>query len=94
MSSFKKVDAYNIKLHIYGNCLGDDGTIDFVHEAEKEDSRIKVLGRFDHDELARILNRVDIVVTPSTTLESYGLVVVESLAYGSRHCVGHRWERV
>ncbi len=81
MSSFKKVDASNIKLHIYGNCLGDDGTIDFVHEAEKEDSRIKVLGRFDHDELPRILNRVDIVVTPSTTLESYGLVVVESLAY-------------
>jgi len=82
ISSFKKVEAANIRLNIYGNCLGEDGTIDLVREAGKKDNRLKSMGRFNHDELSRILEQVDIVVVPSTTLESYGLVVVESLAHG------------
>jgi glycosyltransferase involved in cell wall biosynthesis len=82
ISAFKKVDSKNIRLNIYGNCLGEDGTIDLVREAEQDDSRIKSMGRFNHDELPHILSQVDIVVTPSNTLESYGLVVVETLAHG------------
>ncbi len=82
INSFMEVQSSNISLHIYGNCVGDDGTIGLIQAAEKEDKRIRHLGRFDHDELPDILNHVDVVITPSTTLESYGLVVVESLAYG------------
>ncbi|MBM4147090.1 MAG: glycosyltransferase [Nitrospira sp.] len=81
IDSFKKVKSSNIRLHIYGNCVGDDGTIDLLREAETEDIRIRSMGQFNHDELPGILNQVDIVITPSTTLESYGLVVIESLAY-------------
>ena len=82
LNSFKKVKESNIRLHIYGNCVGDDGTIDLVREAEVEDMRIINMGQFSHDDLPNILNQVDIIVTPSTTLESYGLVVTESLSYG------------
>ena len=82
VKAFKSVTSPNIRLNIYGNCIDIDGTIDFVRNAEFKDQRIKVMGRFSHDELLHILNQVDIVVVPSTTLESYGLVVVESLAYG------------
>lgn len=81
VDAFKSVLFPNIRLKIYGNCIGTDGTIDFLRNAESEDQRIKVMGRFDHDELPHILNQVDVVVVPSTTLESYGLVVVESFAY-------------
>jgi glycosyltransferase involved in cell wall biosynthesis len=82
IDSFKKVKSSNIRLHIYGNCVGDDGTIDLLREAEIEDIRIRSMGQFNHDELPGILNQVDMVITPSTTLESYGLVVIESLAFG------------
>lgn len=81
VDAFKSVPSPNIRLKIYGNCIGIDGTIDFLRNAESEDQRIKVMGRFDHDELPHILNQVDVVVVPSTTLESYGFVVIESLAY-------------
>ena len=81
VEAFKSVTSPNIRLNIYGNCIGTDGTIDFVRNAESEDPRIKVMGRFNHDELPNILNEVDVVVVPSSTLESYGLVVVESFAY-------------
>lgn len=82
VDSFRRIDSPGIKLHIYGNCVGDDGTIEFLHEAEAADPRITVMGRYDHADLPSILNSIDIITVPSTTLESYGLVVVESLAYG------------
>ena len=82
LDSFRKVDDQNIRLNIYGNCIGDDGTIDIVHDAEKNDKRIRAMGRFDHKELPDILDNIDIMVVPSTTLESFGLVVTESLSYG------------
>jgi glycosyltransferase involved in cell wall biosynthesis len=82
LKSFSNVNSNNIALYIYGNCIGDDGTVDLVHEAERSDRRIRVMGRFDHEELPDILNNVDVMVVPSTTLESFGLVVTESLAYG------------
>jgi glycosyltransferase involved in cell wall biosynthesis len=82
IKSFMNVKARNIRLDIYGNYVGDDGTIELVKEAAGIDERIRSKGRFDHEELSSILSDIDIVVTPSTTLESYGLVVIESLAYG------------
>jgi len=81
LDSFRKVDSSDIKLYIYGNCIGDDGSTDLLHEAENNDHRIKVMGRFEHEDLPSILNQVDITVIPSTTLESYGLVLIESLSY-------------
>ena len=45
IDSFKKVKSSNIRLHIYGNCVGDDGTIDLLREAEIEDIRIRGMGR-------------------------------------------------
>ncbi len=82
IDSFSKIDSPDIKLHVYGNCVGDDGTPEILHRAQREDSRIKVMGRFDHTDLPAIMNSIDFVIVPSTTLESYGLVVVESHAYG------------
>lgn len=80
LNSFRAVKAQNIRLSVYGNYI-NDGIIDVLHEAARDDDRIKIMGRFDHEDLPSILNHVDIVVVPSTTLESYGLVVIESLAY-------------
>ena len=39
------------------------------------------MGKYTHDDLSKIFNTIDINIVPSTTLESYGLVVTESLSH-------------
>jgi glycosyltransferase involved in cell wall biosynthesis len=42
-----------------------------------------MMGKYEHQDLPRVMSEIDVVVVPSSTLESYGLVVVESMAYGN-----------
>lgn len=82
MNSFMEVESSNIILRIYGNCIWDIEMNDILNTAIKKDKRISYMGKYEHSQLPHIMNGTDIVVVPSTTLESYGLVVIESMAYG------------
>lgn len=82
IKAFREVNSSNIILRIYGNCVWEQNFYSELNLAIEQDKRIQLLGKYEHDELPRIMNEIDIVIVPSTTLESYGLVVVESLAYG------------
>ena len=82
LRSFKAVAADNIELSLHGTLAGDE---EFRHELEAlaaADPRVLLMGRYDHDALASVMAGIDIMLVPSTTLESYGLVLVEALAYG------------
>jgi glycosyltransferase involved in cell wall biosynthesis len=82
VNAFREVRSPNIALNIYGNCVWEDGFDSELNRAMEQDKRIRLMGMYEHDELPHVMSEVDIIVVPSTTLESYGLVVVESLAYG------------
>jgi glycosyltransferase involved in cell wall biosynthesis len=82
LNAFHQAESENIRLKIYGNIVFEVGFQSDLSRALEEDKRIHLMSRYSHNELARIMSELDIVVVPSTTLESYGLVVVESLAYG------------
>lgn len=79
---FSEVKSPDISLKIYGNIIWEKDIDSELKLAMEKDRRIHFMGKYSHNELPRIMSEIDIVVVPSTTLESYGLVVIESLAYG------------
>jgi glycosyltransferase involved in cell wall biosynthesis len=85
IDSFRKVKNTKLSLNIYGNVYTDwvweREFFDGLKKMVEKDDRIKLRGRYSHDELPSILNGLDVNIVPSTTLESYGLVVTESLSY-------------
>ncbi len=85
IESFKKVKNNRIILHIYGDIYKEwVWERAFFHDLVKsaaEDVRIKFMGRYTHNDLPEIFSAIDINIIPSTTLESYGLVVTESLSH-------------
>ncbi len=85
VESFKKVKNEKLSLHIYGDIYKDwvwERAFSYhIKKSVEEDIRIRFMGKYTHDDLLRIFNTIDINIIPSTTLESYGLVVTESLSH-------------
>jgi len=82
VKSFSEVKSPHILLKLYGNLI--EWEINFCSELNlllAKDERVRLMGKYSHEELSSIMRDIDILVVPSTTLESYGLVVVEALAY-------------
>lgn len=82
INTFMEAESNKIILKIYGNCIWDIEMNNILNAAIKKDKKIFSMGKYEHIQLPEIMKDVDIVVVPSTTLESYGLVVIESMAYG------------
>jgi glycosyltransferase involved in cell wall biosynthesis len=81
IKSFMAVDARNLTLAIHGS-VHWDGTfrLDLDHWFAS-DPRIRLMNRFAHEDLPEVMAGIDVMVVPSTTLDSYGLVAAESLAF-------------
>lgn len=82
LDAFRAADAPNALLKIYGNMLYEEEFRNEVDHAYASDRRIRLMNAYAHDELPSVMADIDVMVVPSTTLESYGLVVPESLAFG------------
>ena len=79
--AFMAVDARNLGLAIYGNIHWEG---QFRHDLDHwfaRDSRIRLMNRFDHEDLPEVMAEIDVMVVPSSTLDSFGLVVAESFAF-------------
>lgn len=81
VKAFSEAGSSDVLLKIYGNIVGEPDFSSELRLAAERDERISLMGKYSHDDLPRIMNEIDILVVPSSTLESYGLVVVEGLAY-------------
>lgn len=99
VKSFSAVKSPHIFLNLYGNLI--EWEINFCSELNlliEKDDRVRLMGKYSHDELPRIMSEIDVLVVPSTTLESYGLVVVEGLAYNvpviASNIVGSAYEYI
>ena len=82
LRAFAATNARNLLLKIYGSVIWDNELRYDLETAYGSCANIHLLNRYDSGDLPEVMATVDITVVPSTTLESYGLVVAESLAYG------------
>jgi glycosyltransferase involved in cell wall biosynthesis len=82
LRSFAAVPGDAVELVLYGTLAGDELFRPELEALVAADPRVRLLGRYDHEELPSVMADIDVMLVPSTTLDSYGLVVVEALAYG------------
>jgi glycosyltransferase involved in cell wall biosynthesis len=82
LRSFRQVASDGIALDVYGTVAGDELFRPELEAMVAADPRVRLLGRYDHEDLPAVMADIDVMVVPSTTLDSYGLVLVESLAHG------------
>ena len=85
VESFKRVKNDKLSLLIYGDIYNkwvwERAFNHNITRSAEADKRIRFMGKYTHDDLSKIFNTIDINIVPSTTLESYGLVVTESLSH-------------
>ena len=82
IKTFMAIDAPHLVLAIYGNILWEGGFRRDLDHWYACDPRIKLMNRYEHEALPEVMADIDVMVVPSTTLDSYGLVVAESFAHG------------
>jgi glycosyltransferase involved in cell wall biosynthesis len=82
LRSFAAVPGDGIELVLYGTLAGDEEFRPELEALVAADPRVRLKGRYDHEDLPAVMADIDVMLVPSTTLDSYGLVLVEALAYG------------
>ncbi len=80
--TFMAVAAPRLVLAIYGNILWEEVFRRDLDHWFASDPRLRLMNRYEHGELPEVMAGIDVMVVPSTTLDSYGLVVPESFAFG------------
>lgn len=80
VEAFKKCQKPNIELHIWGPIEEENSYTALIKELAKGDKRVKFYGRYEHNELSKIIPSFDITLIPSL-MENYPLVVQESFIY-------------
>jgi glycosyltransferase involved in cell wall biosynthesis len=82
LRSFAAVPGDGIELLLHGTLAGDEEFRPELEALVAADPRVRLKGRYDHEDLPAVMADIDVMLVPSTTLDSYGLVLVEALAYG------------
>lgn len=81
ISAFKKIKNPNVGLFIYGKIFPYSGFEYYPKKLKKiigNDTRIKLMGEYNNNELPNILTNIDIVVVPSLWFENSPLVIQEA----------------
>jgi glycosyltransferase involved in cell wall biosynthesis len=98
LRSFAAVPGEAIELRLHGTLAGDEQFRPELEALVAADPRVTLMGRYDHEELPAVMADIDVMLVPSTTLDSYGLVLVEALAYDvpviASDMVGAAWEHL
>lgn len=81
IDAFKKIPEENVRLKIYGKGVEGDMTENNLVSLASNDKRIEFCGTFEYEELPNIINKLSIVVIPSTYKEIYPLVMQIARAY-------------
>jgi len=76
--AFSSIENDNIKLILFGS--GQDSYVSKLKETAQNDARISFYGAYSSDQLGDIFDRIDVLVAPSISYESYLLVLHEALA--------------
>ncbi|MFD3765984.1 MULTISPECIES: glycosyltransferase [Paenibacillus] len=78
IDAFKRIEANNVKLNIFGS-VADQDYFNYIVNEIKDDSRIQYCGQYSNEEIGDIFSNIDMLIIPSICYESYSLVLHEAL---------------
>ena len=82
IKAFTKIDSTNIELLIYGREDVEPHYAKYIHDLAEKDDRINFCGPFSREEKVEIYKKVDALVIPSITNETFSFVAREALESG------------
>ncbi|MBX7193912.1 MAG: glycosyltransferase [Sandaracinaceae bacterium] len=78
LEAFREVRG-DVTLEVWGQA---NGSLPWLRALSGDDPRVTFRGGYEHDDLAEVLSRFDVLVAPSLWLENSPLVIQEALAAG------------
>jgi GT2 family glycosyltransferase/glycosyltransferase involved in cell wall biosynthesis len=81
VEAFRGLPPESARLRIWGDPSGDPAYAEGL-TAGREDSDVRLEGKFPETEKGRVFSEMDVLLVPSIGLESYGIVVDEAMAHG------------
>jgi glycosyltransferase involved in cell wall biosynthesis len=82
VEAFKSVQAPNIRLKIYGGFCGEHDYFAGLKRTATGDSRIEFHGEYDYNDVAKIMEGIDVVVVPSVWYENAPLAISTAQMFG------------
>lgn len=82
IEGFKKVKNPNIRLQVWGGSFHELEYRKKVESIAKQDYRIEFKGRYNFNDIEKILEQIDVIIVPSIWYENAPLTISTSLAYG------------
>lgn len=80
IKAFRRLDARDARLSIYGDSQSDQSYSERLHDLAAGDPRITFQGRYEPEEIGRVMASIDMLVVPSLWYETYCFVVHEAFA--------------
>lgn len=74
LAYLKSITSAGWRLHIYGSGSAE--------EYEEISEQVTFFGTYRYDELETIFENIDLLIIPSISMETFGLVGIEALSYG------------
>jgi glycosyltransferase involved in cell wall biosynthesis len=81
VEAFRTVPRTAASLRLWGDPSPDPAYVETLRVVARE-ADVRIEGAFAEDEKGRVFSEMDVLVVPSTGLESYGLVVDEAMVHG------------
>ena len=84
LAAFKELEYKEIELLIFGKLLpyaGYEGYMHVLRKTARKDSRIRLMGDFDHEDVGKVFSGIDVLVVPSIWPENWPLVIAEAFLY-------------
>jgi glycosyltransferase involved in cell wall biosynthesis len=82
VDAFKRVPSDNVRLKIYGGSFEEHEYYSRLLAKAEEDKRIEFCGDYDLNNIARVLEEINVVVVPSLWYENAPLVISTAQAFG------------
>lgn len=81
VEAFRGIPQTSALLRLWGDPLPDPAYVETLRAAARE-AGVGIDGPFTEEDQERVFSEIDVLVVPSTGLESYGIVVDEAMAHG------------
>jgi len=80
LDAFKRANMDNSRVSIYGHYFGE--SIYYTNLKEKyESNKVQFFGKYIYEDMAKIFNKIDLLVVPSIWWENSPLVLISALAH-------------
>jgi len=82
IKAFNSANMNNLRLKIYGHYFGHKDYYNILKDMAGDNPKIEFLGAYQYEDMADMLDEIDVLVVPSTWWENSPLVLLRALAHG------------